>query len=163
MKWLGVLLILWGAGGFFLLRRRESLLPLKVGQALAGDLEVLRCEICLCRAPLPDILANSLAAGEGGRYLWGPLARLLPEAAERSLAGCWREAAQNLPEPLGRILAPLGPLLPVGGERLAAAIEETREELTGFLRAERERQAVEGRITAALCLSGACLVILVLI
>jgi len=47
-------------------------------------------------------------------------------------------------------------------EALAAAIEETREELTRFLRAEQVRQAEQGRITAALCLSGACLLILVL-
>ena len=64
---------------------------------------------------------------------------------------------------LGTVLAPLGPLLPAGGERLAAAIEETREELAGFLRAETARQASRGRVTAALCLSGACLLILVLI
>ena len=46
---------------------------------------------------------------------------------------------------------------------LAAAIEETREELTGFLREETARQAARSRITTALCLAGACLVILVLI
>ena len=101
MKWLGAVLVLWGALEGFLLRRREALTPLKVGQALAEDLEVLRCEVCLCRAPLPEILEHTLA--------------------------------------------------------------ETREELTRFLRAERERQAAEGRITAALCLSGASLLILVLI
>ena len=65
--------------------------------------------------------------------------------------------------PLDRLLAPLGPLLPEGGETLEAAIEETREELTGFVRAEAARQAGQGRITAALCLSGACLLILVLL
>ena len=138
MKWLGAVLVLWGALEGFLLRRREALTPLKVGQALAEDLEVLRCEVCLCRAPLPEIL-------------------------EHTLTGCWRQAAAGLPDPLQRILAPLGSLLPTGGERLAEAIEETREELTRFLRAERERQAAEGRITAALCLSGASLLILVLI
>ena len=48
-------------------------------------------------------------------------------------------------------------------ETLEAAIEETREELTGFLREETARQAARSRITTALCLAGACLVILVLI
>ena len=62
-----------------------------------------------------------------------------------------------------RYLAPLGPLLPAGGERLAAAIEETREELAGFLRAETARQASRGRVTAALCLSGACLLMMMLV
>ena len=163
MKWLGAVLVLWGALEGFLLRRRERLLPLRVGQALAEDLEVLRCGVCLCRAPLPEILEHNLAEGAGARYLWGPLAALLSEAGERSLTGCWRQAAAGLPAPLRRILAPLGTLLPTGGERLAEAIEETREELTRFLRAERERQAAEGRVTAALCLSGASLLILVLI
>ena len=163
MKWLGAVLVLWGALEGFLLRRRERLVPLRVGQALAEDLEVLRCGVCLCRAPLPEILEHTLAEGEGARYLWGPLAALLPEAGERSLTDCWRQAAAGLPDPLQRILAPLGTLLPTGGERLAEAIEETREELTRFLRAERERQATEGRVTAALCLSGASLLILVLI
>ena len=41
MKWLGAVLVLWGALEGFLLRRRERLLPLRVGQALAEDLEVL--------------------------------------------------------------------------------------------------------------------------
>ena len=34
--------------------------------------------------------------------------------------------------------------------------------MTGYLRAEKARQAEQGRVTAALCLSGACLLILVL-
>ena len=80
MKWLGAVLVLWGALEGFLLRRRERLLPLRVGQALAEDLEVLRCGVCLCRAPLPEILEHNLAEGEGARYLWGPLAALLSEA-----------------------------------------------------------------------------------
>ena len=57
----------------------------------------------------------------------------------------------------------MGPLLPEGGEVLAGAVEETREELTRFLREETVRQATQGRITAALSLAGACLAILVLV
>ena len=37
------------------------------------------------------------------------------------------------------------------------------EELAAYLRAERVKQAQEGRLTAGLCLAGACLLILVLI
>lgn len=70
---------------------------------------------------------------------------------------------EALPVPLGSILAPMGPLLPAGGERLGAAIDETREELTRFLQTEEERQGQAGRLTAGVCLSGACLLILVLI
>ena len=61
------------------------------------------------------------------------------------------------------MLAPLGPLLPEGGEALTKAVEETREELTGFLREETARQASQGRVTAALSLAGASLAILVLL
>ena len=45
MKLLGTILILLGAAGLFILRRREGLLPLRVGQAVAADLAVLRREI----------------------------------------------------------------------------------------------------------------------
>ena len=50
-----------------------------------------------------------------------------------------------------------------GDETFSRAVEETREELTGYLRAETARQASQGRITMALCLAGAGLVILVLL
>ncbi|MDE7244652.1 MAG: hypothetical protein K2O18_11865 [Oscillospiraceae bacterium] len=162
MKLLGTILILLGAAGLFILRRREGLLPLRVGQAVAADLAVLRREICVCRRPLPEICTEILTDGPGAAYLWGPLGRYLQEN-ECSLPDCWARAAAALPAPLGPLLAPLGPLLPAGGEQLADAVEQTREELSRFLRAEAERQAACGKITAALCLSGACLVILVLI
>lgn len=162
MKVLGAALVLFGAALLFVLRRRESLLPLQVGQAVAADLAVLRWQVCVCRRPLPEICMDILTDGPGAVYLWEPLGRYLQEEGH-TLPGCWVRAAENLPAPLGRLLAPLGPLLPAGGERLADAVEETREELARFLRAEMERQADCGRITAALCLSGACLLILVLI
>lgn len=160
MKLLGALLVLGGAAGCFVQRRRQDMLPLRIGQALLGDLEILRYQVCACRTPLPLILERELCRGIGAEVLWQPLSRALEREA---LPGCWEEAAQALPQPLGRILSPLGPLLPIGGEALGRAIEETREELTRVLRAERERQAMAGRLTAAVCLSGACLLILVLI
>lgn len=138
--------------------------PLRLARALLADLAVLDGQIRLCRAPLPQVLAESLAEGPGGEALWGPLLeRLRSKDAARGLPWCWRKTVQALPPPLDRLLSPLGTLLPVGGERLAAAIEETREELTGYVREEAVRQAGQGRITAALCLSAACLLILVLI
>lgn len=92
------------------------------------------------------------------------------EAAGRAAGGrgsvsprCWRESVRALPPPLGKLLGPLGPLLPEGGGTLAEAVEETREELAGFLREETARQASQGRITAALSMAGACLAILVLL
>ena len=55
MKTLGAMLSLWGAGLFCLLRRQEGLLPLRMGQALAAELAILRYQICICRRPLPEI------------------------------------------------------------------------------------------------------------
>ena len=100
-------------------------------------------------------------AGAGNTALWGPLLVLLGEETE-SLPVCWGRVCRGLPAPLDAMLAPLGPLLPGGGKTLERAIEETREELTGFAGEERLRQAAAGRLTAAVCLSGACLGILVL-
>ena len=165
MRAAGILLVLAGAVCAFVLRRREAMRPIRVGRAVLGDLSVLSYQICVLQRPLPELLAETLAAGPAGPFLWRPLLAHIREAEERgtSLPACWRQAAEALPPPLGRILTPLGELIPAGGGRLAAAIEETREELTGFLRAETARQAEQGRITAALCLSGACLLILVLL
>ncbi len=161
MRGAGAALILWGAAALFLQRRREELLPLRLGRALLEDLAVLACQVRVCRTPLPRVLSEHLAEGLGAVWLWRPLLERL--GGEEGLPRCWRAAVRALPPPLDRLLAPLGPLLSEGGETLEAAIEETREELTGFVRAEAARQAGQGRITAALCLSGACLLILVLL
>lgn len=161
MKVLGAALILWGAAACFLQRRREELLPLRLGRALLEDLAVLAGRIRLGRTPLPQVLTESLNRGLGAVWLWEPLLHRL--GAEEGLPWCWRETVRTLPPPLDRLLAPLGPLLSEDGESLYTAIEETREELTGFVRAEAACQASQGRVTAALCLSGACLLILVLI
>lgn len=163
MRWLGALLVLAGAGGGWLLTRRESLGPQRLARALLVDLGVLADGVCCLRRPLPDILREDLREGEGAVWLWRPLLAALEGETGRSLPGCWAGAAGALPAPLDGMLAPLGPLLPAGGEALRRAIEETREELTGFWREERARQAASARLTAAVWLSGACLLILVLI
>ena len=164
MKLIGALLVLWGASAGYLLHRRQRLRPLRVGQALLGDLAVLRHQICVRRTPLPVILERDLADGTGAEVFWRPLGELLADpCGENALPNCWTLAAAGLPAPLEEMLAPLGPLLPVGGAELERAVNETREELAGFLRSERERQAAAGRLSAALCLSGASLLILVLI
>ena len=157
MRALGAVLVLLGAAGGYLLRRREQLLPMKLGRALLEDLAALDYQIRFQRLPLPAVLAGM--EGPGVRWLWRPLA----EGLESGLAESWARAAAGLPPPLDRLLAPLGAMVPAGGACLAAAIEETREELTVFLREEAARQDRQGRLTAALCLSGASLLILVLI
>ena len=118
MRLMGALLLLGGAGLWCLLRRREGMLPVRVGRALLEDLAVFSYQIRVRRTPLPELLEEVLAQGLGAEYLWRPLAQ---------------------------------------------AVEETREELTGFLREETARQASQGRINAALSMAGACLAILVLL
>ena len=161
MKLLGALLLLGSAGAWSLLRRREGQLPLRLGRALLEDLAVFRYHVQVCRTPLPELLEEVLTDGPGADRLWRPLGGFLEEG--ETLPRCWSSAVRTLPPPLGKLLAPLWPLLPAGGEALAAAIEETREELTRFLREETARQAAQSRITTALCLAGASLTILVLI
>ena len=161
MKVLGALLILLGAGGCCFQHRREGQLPLEIGRALLEDLAVLRCQICLRRMPLPQILEEMLLDGLGAQWLWSPLSESF--GGEHSLPQCWARTIEQLPDPLGRILSPLGQMLPQGGQRLGDAIEETREELSRFLRTETARQAEKDRVTAAVCLAGACMTILVLI
>lgn len=160
IKIFGSLLIFAGGVGAYLLWRRASVTPLRIGRALWEDLAILRYQICMRRAALPEIL-SSLCGGEGAVWLWGPLAERL--GGESDIRRCWSESVAALPPPLGRILEPLGPLLSAGGTPLAAAIAEAREELAGFLRAEEPRRASQGRIAAALCLSVASLLILALV
>ena len=162
MKLLGALLVLGAAGCGCLCKRREGMLPLRLGRAICNDLAVFRYQIQTCRTPLPELLEEYLTDSPAAGPLWRPLLVLLSEERD-SLPQCWQKVVQPLPPPIRKLLSPLGPLLPAGGEPLADAIEETREELTRFLRDESVRQASQCRVTAALCLAGACLVILVLL
>ena len=157
MRVLGAALLLAGAGWYCLARRREECLRLRLARALREDLLALRTGVCLRRDSLPRILEE--LGRSPARALWDALAAGLREEGVLP----WTRALEALPEPLGGILAPLGPLLAQGGGELAGAIEEAREELSGFLRTERERQAERSRVRAALSLAGACLAILVLI
>ena len=63
VRWLGIVLVLTGAAGGFILTRRQSLIPLRLAQALLVDLGVLVSHVCTARRPLPEILAADLAGG----------------------------------------------------------------------------------------------------
>lgn len=160
LKFLGTLLVLGSAAGWWLRRRKEMWLPVRIGRALTEDLAVLRFQIEVCRTPLPRILDEF--TGLGKSWFWGPLAEQLAREAGPP-AVCWRDAAVGLPGELGRFLVPVGRMLDGGGEALARAVEETREELAGFLREETVRLTAQGRVNAALCFGGAGLVVLVLL
>ena len=161
MKLAGTALIFLSAGSWCLLRRREGQALLALARALLEDLAELRYQVRVCRRPLPELLENM--EGPGAARFWRPLLESLREAEGAALSQCWSAAAEGLPDPLGRIITPLGAALSAGGGQLEEAVEETREELAGFLREETARQASQGRVHAALCLSGACLTVLVLL
>ncbi len=164
MKVVGALLILFGALWGHLQHRREIMLPLRLARALASDLAVLRCEICVSRRPVPVILERDLSRGMGAEYLWHPLSRLLREDGERmNMQNCWEAALAALPAPLMLCLLPLGPLLSNGGKSLEQAVDEVREELIRICRSEEERQAAQMKLSAALSISGACLAVLILL
>ena len=163
MKLAGVLLVLAGAGYGAWSLRREAMAPVRLGRALLEDLSALRYQVCVLRRPLPELLAGALAESPAAPKFWTPLEKRLAEDRGATLAACWRRTALALPSPLAEALAPLGEALPAGGGRLDAAINETREELARYVREETARQAQQGRLTAALCLSGALLLILVLV
>lgn len=160
MRALGAALILCAAGAGYVLRRREQLLPLRLGRALLADLSALEWGVCARRAPLPALLVD--LEGLGAKWLWAPLAAAL-EGEEESLSACWTRLTGRLPPPLDRYLSPIGELLGAGGTRLSETIGEARGALGDFLREEKDRQIHQGRLTAAVCLSGAGLLILVLL
>ena len=161
MKLAGTALIFFSAGCWCLFHWREGREVLALTRALLEDLAALGCRVRVCRTPLPEVLET--LEGPGADKFWQPLLERMEQAEGDTLQACWAAAAAGLPGPLERIIAPLGAMVSVGGTRLDAAVEETREELTRFLREETARQASQGRVRAALCLSGACLAVLVLV
>ncbi len=163
MRGMGCGLILWAAARLWLAQRQRLLEPLRLAEALRRDLALLKGRCCAGQLPLPSVLERELTHGPGAAVLWQPLLSALRQEEAPALSPLWQQTTDLLPPPLDRLLAPLGPLLSLGGQGLSRAIDETREELTGFIRAERQRQAGAQKLCAALCFSGALLVILVLI
>jgi len=162
MKLLGVCLIILGSGGYWLVWDRRRKAEMALYRSLLQDLAVLGWNICVRRRSLPDIAATCFPSGAAAERFWLPLLRLL-ERQELPLNECWRKTAAQLPEPLAGILSSLGELLGVGGNVLQGAIDETREELAGYLQERQRQEAQQGRLAAALCVSGALMLILVLL
>lgn len=162
MKLVGAVMILASAAGGYLVYRRSAVLTLQILRALAEDLALLRCQICVHRRPLPAILDSELNRGIGGAYLWEPLAALL-KRCEGTVSFCWESAVKALPPQIAVRLAPVGKLLPVGGDTLARAIDEVREELLALARVQQAQQPARLRLSAAMCFSVAALFILAFI
>ena len=128
-------------------------------ESLLADLFELRRGICSLRKPLPlllrELAAHSLAAGG----FWEDVAASL---LQKSVSDAWTDAIKRLEPDLQSRLAPIGGFLTGGEDELGKLIDETREELAGYLHAQRLRQAAQRRIETALCLAGAGLAVLVM-
>ena len=166
MRLMGAVLVFCGALWGYMKYRAQVMLPLRVGRALVGDLAVLRSGVCGSRRPLPAILARELSEGPGARYVWIPFQIALACSAEGegvTVRDCWTHTVDGLPPPLSAWLLPLGPLLGTGGEALGQAIDEVREELLCYVRIGEEKRSEQLKLSAALCFSGACFVVLILL
>lgn len=162
MRAAGIIMIMLSAAGGYYIHRRTAVLRLQLIRALADDLALLRCQICIHRRPLPAILDGELRCGIGGEYLWMPLEELL-QRSQGTVQSCWEQAVGGLPDLIAQRLVPLGRLIPIGGEPLARAIDEVREELLVLAHEQRERQSVELRLSAAVCFSLAALFLIVFV
>jgi len=162
MRTAGIVMIVLSAFGGYGVYCRTVMQKLQLIRTLTEDLALLRCQICIHRRPLPAILDSELCHGSGGTYLWKSLAELL-RRSEGTVQTCWEKAVSGLPEEVAVRLVPLGRLLPVGGEPLARAIDEVREELVMLARERQERQSVELRLSAAVCFSVTALFLIIFI
>lgn len=160
MKLVGATMILLGAAYGYLVYRRTAVRSLQLVRALADDLRVLQCRVCVQRCPLPAVLTGDLGEGLSGACLWRPLAQCLARGQD-SLPGCWERTVNALPLPVAQRLAPLGKLLSVGGETLARAIEEAHSQLLRLAQEQEGRQRIRLQLSAAVSFSAAALLILI--
>ena len=163
LKWVGALCIL--GGGFLArqysvsaLRREEESL-----EELISALERMLREIRMTRMPLPRLLAR---LAQECRYTGG----LFMAAAEAAGLGgdvelAWRQAAAglSLPGRAKRFAAELAPGLLGDEEGICRAIGLTCDDLSAELEQLRAGRSEQEKRTTALCLSGAALLVILLI
>jgi len=159
MKLVGSLLVALGAVALYYSWRREARRSLCQGEALMGDLAVLRREMCLCRRSLPDILERELAESAFTGLAW----RAMLENLEGDTDVAWSAFLTRLSSSFAPALSPLRRQLWTGGDMLARALDETREELARCLQQAKRADSERARLGSALCFSAAVLLILVLI
>lgn len=159
MKELGTLLVLLGALALrhSLLRRRRE--KMEAGEELCRCLDLLRRGIFVLRLPLPRLVEECRQGCRLTAPFWGELARSM--AAQTPFPAAWQGALEQLDEPYAALLAPAGQAL-TAGER-EELIDLTREEVYRAVQEERRQRGEQSRLITALCLSGALLLIVVLL
>ena len=163
LKGVGVACVLGGGFlarwyGVTALRRQEEAL-----EELTALLERMAREIRMTRMPLPRLLS---CLAQEGRYTGG---RFAAAAEAAGLGGdpehAWRQTARTLPLPplSRRITAELAPGLMGDEEGVCRAVLLTCQALYGQLSRLREERPAREKRTTALCLSGAALLVILLI
>ena len=160
MKLLGSVLTFISALYGYLVYRRGAVQMIGLLRELADDLQLLKCRICVQRASLPAILENDLSDGLSGKYLWIPLMTRLVHA-EGAFDVCWERSVDKLPAMIAQRLAPLGKLLSIGGDTLERALDDVHRELLRTADEQEKMNSVNSRLSAAVCFSGASLLILI--
>ena len=159
MKLWGVVLIFFSATYGYLVYRHATMLTSRLLRAIADDLPLLQCRICVQRCSLPTIFSEDLCRGLSGRYLWTPLAHRLARG-EGTLQVCWDTTMDELPPIIAERLSPLGKLLSVGGDTLSNAIEEVNRGLLLLAQEQQAQQKVRLQLSAAMYFSAATLFVL---
>ena len=159
MKILGALLVLLGGLSLrcALLRRRRE--RTEAGEELCRCLDRLRRGIFVLRLPLPRLVEECRQECRLTAPFWGALA--LAMASQTPFPAAWREALRQLGEPYAALMAPVGQAL-TAGER-EDLINLAREEVYRAVQEERRQRGEQARLITALCLSGALLLIVVLL
>ena len=158
----GSLLILSGGGMIYFMQRRERRRRREVLWDLRRTLERVGEEIRMARTPLPGLLES--LAGDCGPEVSALLVDAASAAAKgEDLAEVWRRGVESLPLD-GRIMAVLAELNLRGDEEnIRKGISLVTRCLTERYELLERQRGEEDKRAAALCLSGAALLVILLI
>lgn len=163
VKLLGSVCILSGGMLARWCRVRERRLRLDTLSGLLAALRRMGEEIRLTRTPLPELLEGlAVCAGPAGLLFWAGA-----EAARTGgdLPAVWKGAAEELPisQEDQAALVELGESLHGDEESVCKAISLVISHLASSLEESRRRGPEEDKRATALCLSGAALLVILLI
>ena len=130
---------------------------------LAAALEAMADEIRMNRMPMPRLLLK-VGAGRCGEVM-DFFSAVRMSSGGLGLSAAWRQEAAALPLPKQekQALSELGNCLTGDEEQVCRGLMSTAEQLSRELKRHRDSAAETMRRNAALCLSGASLMIIILI
>lgn len=130
---------------------------------LAMALETMADEIRMNRTPMPRLLLK-MGTGRCGEVM-DFFAAVRMSSGEMGLSASWRRAAEvlPLPEQEQRSFSELGSCLTGDEERACRGLRSVSEQFSRVLERQRDTTAEATKRNAALCLSGAALMIILLV